>query len=105
MEHSRQNALDLMNAFHACCVLERDVIIAISSLNYYKSAACKILGEEYSTYADSCGKVLSELYHKVSSICLIMTALCADAVMDGEWLSSPTHCDDECMEGKKDEGK
>ena len=105
MELSRQDALDVMNAFHSCCVLERDLIVAISSLNFYKSSACKLLGEEYFTYADSCGRMLSELYHKVSSACLIMTTLCSDAVMDGKWLSSQTRCDDEIMEGKKDEGK
>jgi hypothetical protein len=89
MEHSRQDAIDIMNAFHACSVLERDIIIAISSLNFYRNTTCKFLGEESVNYADSCREMLSELYQKVSSLCLIMTSRCADTI----------------MEGKKDEGK
>ena len=84
MEHSRQTALELVGAYHACCMLERDVILVISSLNYYKSSACNLLGEDELDYADFCGKMLSELYRKVSSAALSMTTRCADAIMEGK---------------------
>ena len=29
MELSRKDALNIMNAFHACCVLERDLAVAM----------------------------------------------------------------------------
>lgn len=94
MELSRKDALNIMNAFHACCVLERDLAVAIASLRYYKISACEFLGADEAAYADLCGKILSELSHKVSSACLSMTTRCSDAIIEGKKL-----------EGKKDEGK
>ena len=94
MELSRSDALNIMNAFHACCALERDLAIVAISLKYYKISACGFLGAEEAAYADLCGKMLSELSRKVSSACLSMTTRCADAIIEGRKL-----------EGKKDEGK
>ena len=68
MEHSRQDAIDIMNAFHACCVLERDLVIALSSLNFYRSSTCKFLGEDNSVTLCSLHN-LAVLYHSFGDYC------------------------------------